>query len=123
MRGISNMAKTPKIKYEGRLRLRELRPMGQIEFASLMGVSQSVVSRWETGDKEPSAGELVRMSRVIGCTVDALLGLHGVSDERERALKRFYEILVAAKKELGGTLTYVNVASVIKNVWNDDSGV
>ena len=95
--------------------------MGQIEFASLMGVSQSVVSRWETGASEPTAGELVRMATVIGCSVDALLGVDDISDEREKALKRFYEIMTSAKEELGDTLTYVNVAAVLKNVWNEDA--
>jgi transcriptional regulator with XRE-family HTH domain len=95
--------------------------MGQIEFASLMGISQSVVSRWESGAQEPTAGELVRMAKVIGCSVDALLGMDDVSDERERALKRFYEIIRAAKEELGETLTFINVMAVLKNVWDESS--
>ena len=59
------------------------------------------------------------MAKVIGCSVDALLGVEDISDERERALKRLYEILRAAKEELGDTLTYVNVSAVLKNVWDD----
>jgi transcriptional regulator with XRE-family HTH domain len=35
--------------------------MSQIEFADAVGVNQSTVSRWETGDLEPSRAEMARI--------------------------------------------------------------
>lgn len=45
----------------------------QEEFAKAVGVDQTTVSKWETGRSKPRVGELSRIAKVCGVTVDELL--------------------------------------------------
>lgn len=45
----------------------------QEEFAKAVGVDQTTVSKWETGRSKPRVGELSRIAKVCGVTVDKLL--------------------------------------------------
>lgn len=45
----------------------------QEEFAKAIGVDQTTVSKWETGRSKPRVGELSRIAKVCGVTVDKLL--------------------------------------------------
>lgn len=56
-------------------RLRESRGMTQQQVADNLRVTRSIVCQWEKGGKRPSRDNLVSMSRLFGCSVDALLGL------------------------------------------------
>lgn len=47
----------------------------QLQFSKVLGVSTAKVSRWEDGQNEPSASELVAIARFADCSVDELLGL------------------------------------------------
>lgn len=52
--------------------LREAQGMPQLQFAANMGVSQSVVSNWETGVALPRTRRLPDLARVLGCSIDDL---------------------------------------------------
>ena len=54
--------------------LRKQKHIGQVEFASLMGVSQPTVSDWENGRKFPASGKLVRLSEVLEASIGYILG-------------------------------------------------
>lgn len=54
--------------------LRKQKHIGQVEFASLMGVSQPTVSDWENGRKYPASGKLVRLSEVLKAPIGYILG-------------------------------------------------
>lgn len=45
----------------------------QEEFAKAIGVDQTTVSKWETGKSKPRVGELSKIAKVCGVTVDKLL--------------------------------------------------
>lgn len=47
----------------------------QKELAEKVGASPSSIARWEQGKTDPTAGFLVAMSNVFGCSVDYLLGI------------------------------------------------
>lgn len=47
------------------------------ELAEAIGARPSLVQAWEQGDAEPYASDLVRLSRLFGCSPDYLLGLEG----------------------------------------------
>ena len=46
---------------------------GEVE--KLTGIKQPMISRWETGDAEPSIANVLRISRSLGVSADYLLGL------------------------------------------------
>lgn len=59
-------------------RLKELRQnadMTQKELAQLVGVSKSVISYYELGERAPSPDILIRFSRIFGISTDDLLGM------------------------------------------------
>lgn len=59
-------------------RLRELRykyHFSQNTVASRLGVTQSMVSAYESGEREPSLKVLTRLSRLYNCSTDYLLGI------------------------------------------------
>ena len=45
----------------------------QAELATLLGVTQSAISQWESGTTQPEVGKLIKMSEIFGCTVDELV--------------------------------------------------
>lgn len=58
-------------------RLKELRKvhgLRQIDFAKILGISQSTLSTWESGRYEPDAESLVRIAAYFNVTTDYLLG-------------------------------------------------
>ena len=58
-------------------RLRELRTRRRVStrtLSELCGLSPSVVSRYERGDREPTIGTLVELADYFGVTADYLLG-------------------------------------------------
>lgn len=59
-------------------RLRQLRYkycFSQKTVASRLGVTQSMVSAYESGEREPSLKVLARLSRLYNCSADYLLGI------------------------------------------------
>jgi transcriptional regulator with XRE-family HTH domain len=48
----------------------------QVEVAKELGVSQSTLSGFEDGSREPRAGAIVMMLHLYGCSFDELMGIH-----------------------------------------------
>lgn len=54
---------------------RQFCEMSQAQAAERLGVAASTLSGWETGSNDPTASQLVEMSRLYGFTSDQLIGL------------------------------------------------
>lgn len=65
---------------------REQRKMTQIELAGKLGITQGAVSQWEAGATNPSTGMILKLSEVLGCTVDELLRNETNSDKEVHLL-------------------------------------
>lgn len=63
------------------MRIRDLRiakNMSQCELAADCGVSQSIVSQWETGTTLPRTRDLPDLAKVLGCSIDELFAPESV---------------------------------------------
>lgn len=54
--------------------LRKQKRMSQTELAKSAGVSQTIVTAWETGKAEPSSSAVAKLSDIFNVTTDYLLG-------------------------------------------------
>lgn len=52
---------------------RERAGFTQSKLADAIGVSQSAVAMWETGDRKPNIITLKQIASILSCTVDDLL--------------------------------------------------
>lgn len=46
----------------------------QRELAQMLGISQSTVAMWETGERSPKIHMIPKLAQVLGCTIDELFG-------------------------------------------------
>ena len=53
--------------------LRKKKGLSQEELARMLGIGQSAVAHWETGDTSPSFKKLKKLSEILECTVDELV--------------------------------------------------
>ena len=64
------------MKIGNRLRdLREKNNITQAQIAEKLGITQGAVSQWEVGATNPSIGTISKLSEILNCTVDELLGI------------------------------------------------
>ncbi|MCR4692695.1 MAG: helix-turn-helix domain-containing protein [Firmicutes bacterium] len=59
------------------MRIKELRKsknISQIKLGIDLNMSQNTISRYETGEREPSISDLIRIADYFGVSVDYLLG-------------------------------------------------
>ena len=54
--------------------LRKKANLTQAQIAEALNIGQSTVSMWESGENLPRADKLPQLARLLGCTVDDLLG-------------------------------------------------
>lgn len=55
--------------------LREKHGLSQIDLANILNVTQGAVSQWESGQSKPRADVLIKLSRILDCSIDELLGI------------------------------------------------
>lgn len=48
--------------------------------AEALGTDRSTVAKWETGGAHPRTDKLVKLAKLYGCTVDALMGAMALKD-------------------------------------------
>ena len=63
---------------------RARRGLSAREVSELIGVSVNQISRWETGEQEPSASNIINLSRLYECTPEYLMGI--TDDKNGRAI-------------------------------------
>ena len=81
--------------------LRIQRGLTQVQLASMLGVSKSVISSYENGIHLPPYDILVRLSNIFGVTCDYLIGAtkiryistEGLSDTQIKALQSIVDEL------------------------------
>ena len=59
-------------------RILKERHMTKKELAARIGVHDTTLSKWMTGQRQPSAYALLRISRVLGVTMESLM--EGIED-------------------------------------------
>ena len=60
-------------------RIKEFRQearLKQKDLADMLSVKQGTVANWERGFRVPQTGSLIKIASILGCGVDALLGLN-----------------------------------------------
>jgi transcriptional regulator with XRE-family HTH domain len=77
--------------------LRKEKGWSQSQFGQMIDISQYFVSQWETGKSVPSAGSLIKISRIFRVSIDYLL-LDNVPKEGVSSIDDFelYETFKAA---------------------------
>lgn len=89
------------------IRLRDLRikyGYSQKEVSEKIGVSPSIVSGYESGERTPSTQVLLSLAYLYGCSTDYLLGkqndssqlvldVSGLSDKQINAIKNIAEVM------------------------------
>jgi len=65
-------------------KLRHRAGLRQTDTAALLGVTQSAVSQWESGNCRPKAELLPKMARIYRCTADELLAAQTGKTEKRR---------------------------------------
>lgn len=58
---------------------RAIKGITQEAAASIIGVATSTLSKWESGETEPTASQLYKMSVMYGIPVDRLIGLEKIA--------------------------------------------
>lgn len=58
------------------------------EVAKKIGVHPNAVLRWEAGEAEPMASNLVKLSTLYGCSAEYLLGYTDVRNGKAVAISR-----------------------------------
>lgn len=109
-------------------RLRRARDWKQADLAARLGVSQTHVTRWESGKVRPRARMVEKLAEVFGVTVEELLagdprtesrnGLAKIQDpELLQQLAQIHRLedkdQEALKRILGAMLTRVRLADVV----------
>lgn len=59
--------------------LRESRHLSQQQLATRLGLSRSMISHYEFGDRHPSLDSLVAIARLFGVSTDYLLGVNNAT--------------------------------------------
>ena len=56
--------------------------LSQAAFARILGVKQQTYANWELGTREPDVTTLCRIAKVVGKSVDELVGIKSLSPDR-----------------------------------------
>lgn len=78
--------------------------LSQKEVASMLGISPSIVSAYETGERTPSTENLLALSYLYKCSADYLLGrepdipkvvldTNGLNDEQVQVLQELIKVM------------------------------
>ena len=93
--------------YELAKKLRDLRlksKLSQKEVAKRLGISASIVSAYETGERTPSVEILLALASLYKCSSDYLLGLERTMPQRTLDVTDLTEEQINALQELIKTI-------------------
>ena len=80
---------------------RKAKGWSQQQFAEMMSTTQQQIARWESGQRDPKAGVIVKMSALLGVTVSYLLGVEDDKNFIKSLPARSYLVPVAGKIAAG----------------------
>jgi transcriptional regulator with XRE-family HTH domain len=73
--------------------------LSQEKLASMIGISQQAIQKYEAGTSEPDLENLKRLAASLNCSVDYLIGYNGSTDSFSIGLSdREKELLVDLRK-------------------------
>ena len=90
--------------------LRQKKGLTQEELASLLFVSRTAVSKWESGRGYPNIESLKQIARVFSVTVDELLSsdeLISIAEEDKSRVNAHYKRLVFGLSDVAATLLFI----------------
>lgn len=113
-----------------RQRLPELRKRldyTQNDLAQILNVSQSTIAMWETGKRDPSTEDLLRLSNLFKVSIDYLLGSDANTSLGDNLLDEFPEgvqILRRANRELTpeAKARMIEIANIFIDSVNQEDG-
>lgn len=82
-------------------RLKELRKekkLTQKEIAEQIGIKRNSYSDWETGKNEPNLENIVKLSKILGTTIDFLLGKSSLSNSNSELDSQICELSLLLRK-------------------------
>ena len=82
---------------------RKQKHMSQAELASLLGVTQQAVGKWESGKSSPDPTTVAKLAEILDTTADYLLGLFDPADEGQTE-ERFFGSYVYSLIPVIGTV-------------------
>lgn len=113
--------KTPKSSFGERLyALRKARGLTQIQLAEAAGITQRVISYYETEAELPPASALVTLARILHVSTDELLGLkqpkvqQQEKPEQRRLWKRFQRMAALPERDQRAVLRLINSLSATR---------
>lgn len=72
---------------------RELKHLSQKDVANAVGMSASIISNYENGDRLPSLENLIILARFYKCSTDYLLGI-------EKSSRNFVDVSMLNEKQV-----------------------
>ena len=92
--------------------IRKERGITQEEMASLLNISQSIVSEYERGELRLHGELIIRLAKILGVTADEILGLEPAKDngsvKNRRLLRRLQKIDKLSKRDQEALLRTVD---------------
>ena len=82
---------------------RKQKHMSQAELASLLGVTQQAVGKWESGKSSPDPATVAKLAEILDTTADYLLGLFDPASE-DQTEERFFGSYVYSLIPVIGTV-------------------
>lgn len=73
---------------------RKQKHMSQAELASLLGVTQQAVGKWESGKSSPDPTTVAKLAEILDTTADYLLGLFDPTAEGQTEERFFGSVCV-----------------------------
>ncbi len=94
--------------------LRKKHSLTQTQLASILGVTDKAVSRWETGKGFPDVDSLVKLSNYFDITVnELLLGEHSSEETSDKALLQMCHLRECENRSFKRTLTILAVITIL----------
>ena len=69
------MSTAPRKTNDSRIAKERMRlGLTQTQLAEKIGVDRRQITSWETGERTPRSANLLKLSQVLGCSIEALIG-------------------------------------------------
>jgi transcriptional regulator with XRE-family HTH domain len=97
--------------------LRKRRGITQMEMSKLLGVSQPIVSKYESGELRLHAELVVRLAEILRVSADELLGIKGSTahaPSEGRLWQKFHQVARLPERDQRAVLRIINSFAAIR---------